>query len=150
LPGHVVHFYVDRVFFNKTYYNVHRYIDYPVHWLHWRHRALNHDVLTACFIARTCYPNDDNALMSAWLHIEIDNLCSLNPSWKMQLQYFAYRAKGRRRKCKNNGFLVAKKRRYRRRKKAAITNEKVFVKNMIYHFRCKYNLWGFQSLNALG
>jgi hypothetical protein len=149
LPGHVVHFYADRVFFNKTYYKIHRNIDFPVHWLHWRHRKLYHDLVSAIFFAKNCYPGDDNAVMSAWLHIELDDLCSRNPAWKAQLEYFAYRARDRRKKSRKSQFLVVKRRRYRR-KKTAIIKEEAFVKNMIYHFRSKYNLWGFQSLNALG
>jgi hypothetical protein len=81
-----VHCYADRVWFEKSYYKIHRKIDEPVAYLGRAHRVLFHDLPSACAIARTCYPNDPKAEESACLHIYLDEVCSKDPEYKKLLE----------------------------------------------------------------
>ena len=108
MPAHFVHFYVDRVFFGKIYYQVHRDLDSAYEYFRSKHRIFWHDPVSAYAIAENDYPGDRNAITSALLHIEIDNECSANPVFHEQLIMLAKadankrkRAKKRKKKIKN-------------------------------------------------
>jgi hypothetical protein len=89
VPGHRVHTYIDRQCFGKTYWKIHRKIDEPVLYLGKNHRALFHDYPTAWGIAEYCYPGDPNARNAAMLHIELDEMCTRNPEFKLYLEALA-------------------------------------------------------------
>ena len=89
MPGHIVHFYVDRACFGKVYYRVHRDMDSAYQYFRGKHRIFFHDVASACAIAANNYPGDRNAVSSALLHIEIDRLCSADPFFHRQLWLLA-------------------------------------------------------------
>jgi hypothetical protein len=99
LPGLSVHSYIDRLFFGKSYWRIHRRMDGPVATLGKNHRILYHDPPTACAIARSLYPSDPIAERAAVYHIIVDHLCSQNPSLKRSLERLAKsRGKKKRRK----------------------------------------------------
>lgn len=102
IPGHDIHVFVDRTLFGKAYWRIHREMDWPYGFFGRRHRVLFHDPLTAIAIARSCYPGDENAVLAALAHIEIDNLCSANPFFKRQLKLFAKAAKKKRKRTKKS------------------------------------------------
>jgi hypothetical protein len=85
--GHDIHVFVDRTLFGKAYWKIHREMDWPYGFLGRRHRVLFHDPLTASAIARSCYPGDENAVLAALVHIEIDDLCSANPFLSVSLSF---------------------------------------------------------------
>ena len=89
MPSHKIHCYVDRVLFGKSYWRLHRQIDMPFLFLGKNHRVLFHDVFSAVAIAQSLYPGDPRAKESALVHVQIDLICSSNPLFKMQLEYFA-------------------------------------------------------------
>lgn len=61
-------------------------MDAPVAFLGRKHRVLFHDPLSASIIADQCYPNDQQAQEAAYLHILLDDTCSRDPIYKMQLE----------------------------------------------------------------
>ena len=89
MPNHKIHCYVDRLLFRKSFWRLHRMIDRPVLFLGKRHRVLFHDGLTSMAIAWEVYPNDRIALQAALVHVQLDWLCSRNPFFHRQLQYYA-------------------------------------------------------------
>jgi hypothetical protein len=111
MPSHKVHCFVDRVLFGKSYWRLHRQIDMPFLFLGNKHRVLFHDPFTPVAIAQWLYPGDPRAKESALVHVQIDSLCSTNPIFKMQLEYFAEQD--------------ARKRRSSRKKKAKSRKRKV-------------------------
>jgi len=65
--------------------------------------VLFHDALTPVAIAQKLYPNDPRAQEAALVHVQLDMLCSSNPMFKQQLQWFAEQdAKERKRLRKRN------------------------------------------------
>jgi hypothetical protein len=114
VPGHKVHTFVDRVFFGKAYFKLHRKMDEPVYWLGKKHRILNHDAATAVCIARCYYPGDKNAEEAAYTHILLDDFCTANPAWKKLLEQLAYtdakrRKQERQKKIRRRGRQQASK-----------------------------------------
>jgi hypothetical protein len=105
LPSHAVHAYIDRLYFGKAYWKVHKRMDAA--WIVCRkgHRRYFHDWISAMAIAKATYPGDENAIWSAWLHIQTDELCSANPEFRKELEMVARtdvkKRKRRRRKEKN-------------------------------------------------
>jgi hypothetical protein len=89
VPSHLVHAYVDRLCFGKVYWQVHRLMDsaYPIS--RGRHRVFWHDPQSAIAIAMDRYSGDENAILSALLHIQIDTACSANPYLKIYLEMLA-------------------------------------------------------------
>ena len=88
-PSHTVHTYLDRLYFGKAYWKVHRYIDSA--WLVCRrgHRRYWHDWISAQAIASEAYPRDENAVWAAWLHIQTDNACTADPYLRELLEMCA-------------------------------------------------------------
>jgi hypothetical protein len=86
LPKFVVHAYVSRLFFGKSYWKVHREMDRPFKYLGRRHRILFHDFSSAYAIASELYPGDFNAVQAAWLHIHLDEQCSNDPELRRWLE----------------------------------------------------------------
>ena len=89
MPSHLIHSYMDRSYFGKVYWKVHREMDCAYRYFRGRHRIFFHDPISACAIAAKAYPGDKNAISSALMHIEIDLLCSANPFYHKQLELLA-------------------------------------------------------------
>jgi hypothetical protein len=75
--------------FGKSYWRLHRQIDMPVLFLGKKHRVLFHDFFTPVVIAQRLYPGDPMAEEAALVHVQIDSLCSSDPFFKRQLEFFA-------------------------------------------------------------
>jgi hypothetical protein len=135
VPGHRTHAYVDRLFFGKAYFKLHRKMDEPVYWLGRKHRVLNHDVATAVCIARWCYPNDGNAEEAAYTHILLDEFCTANPAWKKLLEQLAYTDAKRRKQQRQ------KKKRRRGRQQASKLREDAIVGNFIEYTKFYRGIW---------
>jgi hypothetical protein len=86
LPGHRVHLYLDRLLFGRSYYKVHRKMDYAWYYLRRGHRCFGHDPISAIAIAAESYPGDYNAVQAALFHIELDKLCTADPQFKKMLE----------------------------------------------------------------
>jgi hypothetical protein len=108
LPGHRVHLYLDRVLFGRSYYKVHRKMDYAWNYLRRGHRCFGHDPISAIAIAAESYPGDYNAVQAALFHIELDKLCTANPQFKRILELQAKRDATKRRR-KKRGIKAKKK-----------------------------------------
>jgi hypothetical protein len=117
LPGWDVHAYADRVNFGKSYYKLHKEMDWPYKFFGKDHREFFHDPLSALIIAERCYPGDPNAVEAAYFHILLDQQCSDDPEYKKLLEKFA---------------LLDKRRRRRKEKKTGPTSavEKRFLKDV--------------------
>jgi hypothetical protein len=102
LPGWDVHLYIDRVFFGKSYYKIHRQIDWPFKIVGKDHRRFFHDPLSARIIAETCYPGDESAVLAAYGHIVLDKFCTENPEYMKILEKLAILDKAKRRRGKKN------------------------------------------------
>ena len=89
MPSHLIHFYVDRLFFGKVYYRIHRQMDSAYQYFGGAHRVFWHDPISAYAIAANEYPGDRNAISSALLHIQIDQECSADPVFHRQLNFLA-------------------------------------------------------------
>jgi len=103
MPSHTVHAYLDRLYFGKAYWKVHRRLDSAWFVCRRGHRRYWHDWASAQAIARDAYPGDENAVWAAWLHIETDEYCTASPLFRKELEMLAK--------------ADAKKRRSRRKKK---------------------------------
>ena len=102
MPSHKVHAYIDRLFFGKAYWKVHHRIDSAYPYLGGKHRIFWHDPVSAYAIAADAYPGDANAQAAAFLHIEVDNQCSADPTFRAWLEWWADReAKKRKREPKS-------------------------------------------------
>lgn len=86
LPGWRVHTFIDKFYLGKAYPKIHRRIDRPYKYFGRGHRILFHDHASAYCIARDSYPDDPNAVWSAYHHIRIDDLCSKDPEYKKLLE----------------------------------------------------------------
>ncbi len=100
MPSHRVHVFFDRECFGKAYWKIHRKMDEPYLIFGKRHRELFHDAVSAFAIADFCYPYDPNARAAALFHIELDELCSANSEFKMQLQILATQDAEKRRRAR--------------------------------------------------
>jgi len=100
MPGSKVHTYVDRLFFGRSYWRIHREMDRPFKYFGKYHRVLFHDPLSAYVIARKQYPNDPNAIAAAECHIALDNICSRDRGVKSALERLATSDKKKRRGTK--------------------------------------------------
>lgn len=89
MPGWRVHVYLDRMFFGKSYWKIHRKMDSAVVVLGRKHRILYHDAAAAAAIAQDCYPGDADAIEAAYLHILTDELCTADPGYKKSLTALA-------------------------------------------------------------
>ena len=121
MPGWDVHAYADRVNFGKSYYKIHREMDWPYKIFKRDHRRYFHDPMSAMIIAEKCYPGDPNAVEAAYLHILLDQQCSENPEYKRMLEKLALldRRDRRRRRGKTVPMLDAEKRFFEDVKKLA-------------------------------
>jgi hypothetical protein len=105
MPSHTVHTYLDKLYFGKAYWKVHKRMDAA--WIVCRkgHRRYFHDWISAIAIAEDAYPGDENAIYSALLHIQTDEYCSANPEFRKKLEMVARadakKRRRRRRKEKN-------------------------------------------------
>ena len=62
-----------------------------------------HDPVSAIAIADQFYPGDPNARSAAILHLQLDDCCTLNPTFRKQLEFFAqWNAMKRKRAKKKN------------------------------------------------
>jgi hypothetical protein len=117
LPSHTVHTYLDREFFGKSYWKIHKLMDSAWWFCRRGHRRYWHDWVSAQIIASNAYPGDENAVWAAWLHIQTDEICSANPAFKRILEMWAKEE--------------AEKRRRRKKKKAPVTPEvKKFLEDL--------------------
>jgi len=104
MPSHTVHAYLDRLYFKKAYWKVHRLMDSAWYVCRKGHRRYYHDWLSAYAIAVNAYPGDENAIRAAWLHIQTDEQCNANPAYRRELEMTARaevkerRKRGRRKK----------------------------------------------------
>jgi hypothetical protein len=127
VPGHIVHYYVDRQLFGKVFYKVHRAIDLPVIFAGRAHRRYNHDMVTATYIAKQTYPADERAVESAYAHILVDQLCTENPVFKKLLEQLAYAECARRKRARKSKMKEKKK---RSRQKVSVAKESAFVSEL--------------------
>jgi len=75
-----------------------------------KHRTLFHDGFSTVAIARKLYPGDPQAEAAALVHVQIDGLCSSDPLFKKQLEFFAdVDARKRRQARKENAGLKKRK-----------------------------------------
>jgi len=102
MPGHLVHAYIDRLNFGRVYWKVHRRMDSAWLVLRRNHRVLWHDWPSAYCIACDAYPNDENAVWSAWLHIRIDEQCTADPQFRRNLEMQARADAAKRKKRKKS------------------------------------------------
>jgi len=100
LPSWDTHTYADRVNFGKSYYKIHKEMDWPYKIFRKDHRKFFHDPLSAAVIAERCYPGDPNAVEAAYLHILLDQLCSEDPEYRKLLEKLALLDKRNRRRKK--------------------------------------------------
>lgn len=100
MPSHLVHAYLDRLYFGKAYWKVHKLIDSAYPFFGGKHRIFWHDLQSAIAIAVDSYPNDQNAINSALLHIQTDDACSANPLLRKQLEMLAKAEAKKRRKLR--------------------------------------------------
>ena len=103
MPSHKVHAYLDRMYFGKVYWKVHRAMDWPAFYVKRDHRIYFHDVPSVYLIAKQYYPGDPNAIDSGLLHLKIDYDCTMNPDNRAQLEFFAELDGKKRKKQKTRG-----------------------------------------------
>ena len=101
MPNLRVHTYIDRLFFGRSYWRIHRRIDAPFKSLGRCHRELFHDAFSAYSIALEEYPDDSNAIEAALTHIIVDELCSRDASFKKTLETLATQYYKKRKTRKN-------------------------------------------------
>ena len=118
MPGHEVHLYIDRLHFWRTFPKLHKEIDKMVRTHGRAHRIFFHDDVWARDIAIRLYPGDPDAIKAAWLHLWIDDVCTMDPEYRKLLELKAKEAK-KQRKWANRiaKRLNPKKTKKRRRKK---------------------------------
>lgn len=73
-------------------------MDAPVVYLGKSHRVLFHDYVSAYAIAKDSYPDDPNAVLAAFYHILLDQLCSENPEYKKYLESLEILNKAKRKR----------------------------------------------------
>lgn len=86
MPSLRVHLFLDRLFLGEEFPKIHKFLDKPVYILGKRHRVLFHDPAMAFLAANKEYPGNPKAVLSAQIHIRIDNLCSICPELKKMLE----------------------------------------------------------------
>ena len=73
---------MDRIFFDKSYWKLHSFID-SAYWMVGRwHRRYHHDDVSVIILAKNCYPDDPVAMEAGLLHLILDEFCSANPQIK--------------------------------------------------------------------
>jgi hypothetical protein len=77
---------MDRVFFQKSYWRIHKMIDSAYFVVGRWHRKYYHNNVNALSIANNMYPGDPVALEAAVLHLWLDIWCSSNPHIKKMLE----------------------------------------------------------------
>jgi hypothetical protein len=110
MPGHRVHAYVDRTFFGRVYWMVHRDMDWPVYFMKKNHRVYFHEMNSVYAIAQKHYPGDSNAVQSGWLHIQIDEACTNDPIYRAQLEFLAGKDCRERKRTRKTGRVKRPKR----------------------------------------
>ena len=105
MPEHFLHRFVDKVLFGRAYTRVHKGMDMPWLFLGRNHRVLFHDPLICTVIAQHEYPGDNQAILSAYVHIALDLFCSGSPFFKIQLKALAQTYSSRKRKRGFDGIL---------------------------------------------
>ena len=98
MPSRKVHVYIDKWFFGKSYWKIHKEMDKPHKRLGRRHRALFHDPASAIDIAKRFYPNDPKAVRAALLHITFDDICSRDPEFRKTLEVLATLDSGKKKR----------------------------------------------------
>lgn len=93
-----MHIYIDKLYLGKAYPKIHRRIDEPYKYYGRRHRIFFHDYASAYLIATDCYPDDPDAVWSAYLHILIDDLCSRDPEYRRFLERMESLSREKKRK----------------------------------------------------
>ena len=109
MPSHLVHSYMDRLCFGRVYWKVHRQMDSAYQYFRGRHRIFWHDPSSACAIAANAYPGNKNAITSALLHIQTDNMFSANPFLHNQLWLLAKEDVNKRKRDKKQKIKRPKK-----------------------------------------
>ena len=101
MPSHKLHVYVDKVLFGKSYRKLHEALDRPYWVLGRKHRIVFHDGWSASEVAKKVCPGDPVALEAAAAHVLLDELCSNDREFKMQLSLLAnLNSRGRKRGTK--------------------------------------------------
>lgn len=122
LPSHRVHVYMDKVFFGKSYWRIHRAMDWPYLYVGRHHREYFHDAFSCSLIALEEYSGDPHAYSAALLHVQLDELCSWNPGYKRHLEMMAeLEAEERKRKRRKR-----KKRRKQRKRRRMMMVDREF------------------------
>lgn len=67
-----------------------------------KHRVFFHDGFSSVAIARKLYPGDPLAEEAAIVHVQLDWLCSSDPFFKKQLEFFADLDARKRRKARKS------------------------------------------------
>jgi hypothetical protein len=89
MPSHTVHCKVSVKLFGKSYYKVHLAID-SAYWIFGRmHRKYYHDNFSAMVFAKHFYPGDARAVQAAKFHLQLDEMCSENQTFRKWLESWA-------------------------------------------------------------
>jgi hypothetical protein len=88
MPKHVAHTYLDKLFFHKKYYRIHRAIDFPWLFLGAKHREVFHTPQEA-FVIGVMASGELEGGMAGLLHVWADRACSQNPKLKKYLEFMA-------------------------------------------------------------
>jgi hypothetical protein len=62
--------------------------------------VLFHDFPTAYLVAQECYPGDPNAVLAAYEHILLDEVCSADPEYKKLLEKLAILSRKKKKRKK--------------------------------------------------
>ena len=100
MPSHIVHKYINRLYFGRTFPRLHKVLDDPVKYFGRGHRILFHAYDWAMYLARKTYPGDPDARVSAILHVDYDNMCSRDPDYKKCLEDMAKKEVKERKKAR--------------------------------------------------
>lgn len=88
LPGHRTHKYADRLWFNKSYPEIHKAIDFPYIFYGRTHRRYFHTYKEAYQIGYTVSGKTEGALSGAF-HVWLDRECSTDKEFKRWLDWTA-------------------------------------------------------------
>ena len=89
MPGHESHTLIDELFFGKKHGKVHDRMDQPTKILGKRHRIFFHDMQSIMAL----FNGNPEQLMSAYIHILLDETCSQNRDFKKMLELIAKQQK---------------------------------------------------------
>jgi hypothetical protein len=90
MPGHKVHRYVTRLFFGKSYSEVHKALDRAYVFAGRKHRRFFHEPLEA-YVMGNVASLDGKGGHVALLHIWLDNECTENRDFKKFVELMARR-----------------------------------------------------------